>query len=204
MNLPVEHDDQPSVIVIQTSDNHEALTFEPSMWQPVYLYRATADWSRAMIIFLVILSVVSSLVSGPQDSNKPQRCEIVISTATPTVKIGSAPVVTVKLTNNSSHVLDASGNWSDLTNVDPNWLFDVHDSAEKALPRRVFKLLVPATGKAIFRNVSPGGSIVDNVDLTPLYEFKKAGEYRIQVSREVQKELGGTIKSNIITVTVTQ
>jgi hypothetical protein len=39
--------------------------------------------------------------------------------------------------------------------------------------------------------------------LTKFYDFSRPGNYTVQVSRAVPKELGGgTIKSNIVTITI--
>jgi len=113
--------------------------------------------------------------------------------------------VTLKFRNNSKSEIDFSGAWSDLRRVNPNWEFNVRDSAGEPVPRRHDKYEELAGGSYRAGSVGPGKSQVEEVDLARLYDFSKPGKYVVQVSRKIPKELGGgTIESNKITLTLTE
>jgi hypothetical protein len=54
---------------------------------------------------------------------------LVISSEAQSVKAGSAVEIKLSLTNDSAQDIDASANISDLTGVDPNFIFEVRDPA---------------------------------------------------------------------------
>ena len=88
------------------------------------------------------------------------------------------------------------------TNVDPTFLFDLRNDDGHPLPRRVYRF--PENGgHAWFGTLKPGESMKSDADLRRLFDLKRPGKYTLQVSRRVPETLGGgTIKSNVITLTV--
>jgi hypothetical protein len=64
---------------------------------------------------------------------------------------------------------------------------------------------VVTTGKNSIRTLKPHESYSDLMIVNQLYDLSRPGEYTIQVSRLVPPGLGGgTVKSNVITVTITE
>jgi hypothetical protein len=101
--------------------------------------------------------------------------------------------------------MDMSANINDMIGVNPNYIFDVHNSSGTPAPKHVYKHLELATGSPIFRSLKPGESLTDEQNLSRLNDFTEPGQYQIQVSQRVSSDdKDGVIKSNIITVTVTR
>jgi hypothetical protein len=122
----------------------------------------------------------------------------------PVSKLGSPVVVTVRFTNHSDQTIDASGMWNELTRYDPNLQFDIRDSRGKLVSRRHYPHEELAGGSVYFRDIPPGQSLTENVDLSRIYDFRMPGVYSVRVSRSVSlvpKELGNySIRSKVITV----
>jgi hypothetical protein len=154
-------------------------------------------------LFALLLTGACGVFAIGQGQSAKQPFAIVISAVESTVKARSSVPIRVQMTNTSSQDLDASGNWSDLTGADPNYVFDVRDSAGKLAPKRVYEHPELQFGKAIFRTVGPGGSITDTPDISRQYDLSRPGKYVIQVARRVpDNPKDGVVKSNKITVTV--
>ncbi len=117
--------------------------------------------------------------------------------------LGSDIWVKLCWTNTSDEALDSSANILDAENVDPSFHFDIVDISGRPVPRKVYKF--PQTsGHAEFGTLKAGESITYDVNLLRLFDLKQPGKYRLQVSRHVPETLGGgIIKSNLITITVT-
>jgi hypothetical protein len=167
----------------------------------------------------VLCVLLSSIAAAGQNSTSKPIYLIDLCAAPPTVnfgselvcgepamKLGSPVVVTVRFTNNSDQVVDASGMWNELTRNDPNFQFDVRDSRGKLVSRRHYPHEELAGGSVYFRDIPPGKSLTENVDLSRIYDFQMPGVYSVRVSRSVSlipKELGNSsIKSKVITVTL--
>jgi hypothetical protein len=154
---------------------------------------------------LCLTLFLSALLAGLASAQKqPAKTPftLVLSAEKATVTLDSDVWVKVRWTNTSDQTLDASANILDATNVDPNFLFEFLDEDGRPVPRKVFKF--PQTsGHAEFGTLSAGESITHDVNLIRLFELKKPGKYRLQASRSIPKALGGgTVKSNVLTITV--
>jgi hypothetical protein len=150
-----------------------------------------------------MLIAMSPVVAPGENHAAKQPFTLVIRAQEPTVKAGSGVSINVHLTNTSNRDLDASANISDMTRVDPNYLFDVRDSSGKSVPRRVYQHPELATGHAIFRTIKPGEDVTDVEDVSRLYDLTHPGKYVIQVSRRISdNEKDGVVQSNAITITV--
>ena len=147
-------------------------------------------------------ALLAGLASAQNQPTKPPFT-LVLSAEKPAPTLDSDVWVKVRWTNTSDRTLDASSNILDATNVDPNFLFVLFDRDGRPVPRKVYKF--PQTsGHAEFGTLATGESITRDVNLVRLFEFKKAGKYTLQVSRLIPKALGGgTVKSNVLTITVT-
>ena len=149
----------------------------------------------------VLISAMAAF-GGNQAAKAPFTIEI--STDRPAVKAGSEVSIKVHLTNTSKRVLDCSGTISNMTGVDPNYVFEVRDDANRAVPLRVYEHPGLATGQPISRSLKPGESFTDEQEVSRLIDMSRPGKYVIQVSRRAsENKKDGVVKSNIITVRIT-
>jgi len=139
-----------------------------------------------------------------RDRAGKQQFTLVISTDKPVVNVGSDLSIMAPLTNDSDRDLDTSAIVSSRTGIDPNYLYDVRDSAGNPVPRRLYEHPELATGSAMFSDVKPDESVTLVHDINRLFDFSKPGKYVIQVSRRVPDPKKGVLtKSNKIVITVT-
>jgi hypothetical protein len=156
------------------------------------------------VFVLLLTGAPVMLPSQTENHAAKQPFTIAISSKSPTVKAGSSVWVVVQLTNTSDQGLNASAAFSDLTGVDPNFVFDVRDSRGHLAPKRMHDHPELAGGHVVFRTLPPRGSLTDPADIGRLYDLSQPGKYVIQVSRRASDNpKDGVIKSNKITVTVT-
>ncbi len=155
---------------------------------------------RMLLTFVLISATVA--FAGNQAAKAPFTIEL--STDQPAVKAGSEVSIKVHLTNTSKRVLDCSGTISNLTGVDPNYVFEVRDEGNSAVPLRVYEHPELATGQPVSRSLKPGESFTDEQEVSRLIDMSRPGKYSIQVARRISDDKkDGVIKSNAITVTVT-
>jgi hypothetical protein len=130
---------------------------------------------------------------------------LVISSEAKSVKVGSAVEIKLSLTNASAQDIDASANISDLTGVDPNFIFEVRDAIGNLVSKREYEHPELATGHALLnRVIKPGKTLEEKADIGRLYDMSRPGEYSIQASRRAsENEKDGFVKSNKIRITVT-
>ena len=153
-----------------------------------------------MAFLLVLVSVSAAFARNPA-TRTPFTIEI--SAEQQVVKVGSEVSLKVRLTNTSKRVMDCSATISNMTGVDPNYVFDVRDDANNAVPLRVFAHPELATGQPVSRSLKPGESFTDEEEVSRVLDMSRPGHYTIQVSRRVSdNKKDGSIKSNTITVTV--
>jgi hypothetical protein len=131
-----------------------------------------------------------------------QPFSIVISTETPIIKAGSALSIKIRLTNISSHDVKASSAYFDGT--DASYSQEVRysngDLAKTVHPNAETR----ASGHWILHMLRPGESADSTTGISPEYDVSRPGQYVIQVSRLISDDQSGTtVKSNMITVTVT-
>lgn len=158
------------------------------------------------ILAALLLVATSAVLVLAQDRAAKQPFTIAISPVNATVKAGADVWIKVQLTNTSKQDLDTSANISDLTGLDPNFVPQVRDSRGHLAPKRVYPHPELAGGHPVLdRILRPGENLAEEQNVSRLYDMTRPGEYVIQVSRDVPKELGkGTVKSNTITITVTK
>jgi hypothetical protein len=151
---------------------------------------------------LFLYALLAGLAAAQKSPVKPPFT-LVLSAEKATATLGADVWVKVRWTNTSHQALDASANILDATNVDPNFLFEFLDENRRPVQRKVYEF--PETsGHAEFGTLRTGDSIMHDVNLIRLFELKKPGKCTLQVSRSIPKTMGGgTVKSNILTITVT-
>jgi hypothetical protein len=156
------------------------------------------------VLFISILIACCAWMAFASEPTQ-QPFAISLSIEKPEIKVGGDVWVKVRVTNRSNHVMDMSANINDMIGVNPNYIFDVHNSSGTPAPKHVYKHLELATGSPIFRSLKPGESLTDEQNLSRLNDFTEPGQYQIQCSQRVSSDdKDGVIKSNIITVTVTR
>jgi len=153
----------------------------------------------ASIAILMLL-----FVRGSEGQNERKTLiSITVTLETATAKAGEAVSVRTVLTNNSKQPFDASGCYCGPAGLDSLFTWEVRDNGQLTA-KRAYPHPELATGKIILnRVVKPGDQLSGSQDISRLYDMRKPGEYTIQASREIPKEMGGgVVKSNIISVTV--
>jgi hypothetical protein len=130
---------------------------------------------------------------------------LAISSEAQSVKAGAAVEIKLSLTNRSARDIDASASISDLTGVDPNFIFEVRDRAGNLVSKRAYEHPELATGHAILnRVVKPGNTLEEKADIARLYDMSRPGAYDVQASRRAsENEKDGVVKSNRIRITIT-
>jgi hypothetical protein len=108
------------------------------------------------------------------------------------------------VTNTSSQDIDTRANSSDLTGIDPNFVFDVRDEKGNSVSKKVYDHPELATGHAILdRIIKPGESLTVEADISRLYDMSRSCKYVIQVSRRVSElAKDKVVKSNKVTVSL--
>jgi hypothetical protein len=147
-------------------------------------------------IYCFVLFV--SLAVCQQSNNPPFK--IAVSAENLTVVAGTEISINVSLTNTSDHNVDEGAGYG-RGNLDSTFRFEVRDEHGKMVPKRAYphpELGVPGSVK--FRTISPRETIIQEQQVSALYDMRKPGKYTIQVWRRDPKY---DIKSNIVTVTVT-
>jgi hypothetical protein len=157
-----------------------------------------------------------SLASFAQTANQPMV--VTISVASPivkntadnySVKAGSDLFIKVRLTNTSQRDLVIGDGYDSRVGVDTFYNhYEIRDSSGNIVPMRTINH--PELGRTTHgwpgRVLKPGDAMdVDEDRITGLYDLSRAGKYTIQDQRAVsEKKEDGRVKSNIITVTVSE
>ncbi len=155
-----------------------------------------------------LILVLTAICAGPTPAQKHTAkppFTLVLTAEKPTVSLGSDVWVKVRWTNTSDEELNASAYVDKSTNLDLNYSLEFRDSGGRPVPKIPDKSPVGRFFDAQFGALKPGETIDNDISLRRLYDLNRPGKYTLQVSRRVPEALGGgTIKSNIITITVSQ
>jgi hypothetical protein len=159
---------------------------------------------KAVVGVLLAASCVLSVFGQMRTALAPFT--ITISADPPVVKAGHDGLIEVTVTNTSKRRLLIQER-----NPATDYEFDVRDERGNAVPETDLgrKLKEPPTIPMNSRNsgiyLRPNESTKETFALSDLYDLSHRGEYTIQVSRAVSnKPQDGVVKSNTITVTVTE
>jgi len=120
-------------------------------------------------------------------------------------KVGENVGINIEMRNMSTHEIDCSGAWSNLSDLDEKYQYDVRDSSGNPVARHRIESPLPYTRGPDIHSCKPGESgSSGNNSITRLYGLNRPGVYTIQVSRVVSDNpADGVVKSNKIMVTVT-
>jgi len=151
------------------------------------------------MLILIILAV--SAASSTQSSAPPFT--LTLGTEENSVKAGAEVKVDITLRNSSNRAMHISYGLSEI-----DYAFDVRDSQNRIPPETEFAR--KSKGRPHFWSdtvfyLQPGESLPKALlVVSKFYDLSRLDKYTIQVSRAVPKELGGgVIKSNFITIAVT-
>jgi len=154
---------------------------------------------------LIACALTSVLLAGA-GIGTPQPFSLSILGPQGPLKHGSLVELTVTLTNRSvGEIVIRDRNRS------CDYELEVRESSGQPAPGTSYKRALKCSnkfavtaGKNSIRNLRPGESYSDSMIVNQLYDLSRPGKYTIQASRAIPQELGGgTVQSNIITLTVT-
>jgi len=152
----------------------------------------------------VLILAVSLVCAAGSVKSSTQPFTLSLETEQNVVKARSEVKVNVTLRNSSNQAIDMSSGSEEI-----DYAIDVRDSQGGLAPdtdfARKLKRRPYYSSEQVF-SLKPGESLPKaTLSITKFYDLSRPGKYTIQVSRAVPKELGGgTIKSNTITVTVSE
>lgn len=154
--------------------------------------------------FALLLLTTSAVFAQVHSRGTKQPFTICISMDNPVVTVGSDVDMRVELTNTSKWDLSAGGILNRDTGIDSQFRFEVHDEQGKLVPIKAYPHPELAGGNAVVRTLKPNERFVETQGMGRLYDLTKPGKYTIQVWRQISNNpKNGAIKSNIITITVT-
>jgi len=152
-----------------------------------------------------LFCVMASMLLGGTIPTGPQPFSLTLEPPTQKLQPGSPVEINLTLTDISGHeiaLIDAN-RWCD-------YGIEIRDSHGQLPPETGYKRELKCSfrviaGRRMIRALRPGESFQDEMPVTQIYDLNRADDYYIQVSRKVPKELGGgTIKSNIVTLTISE
>jgi hypothetical protein len=156
--------------------------------------------SLARVLTLIILAVCAA--SSVHSTAAPFT--LTLDAGEKAVKAGSELKTYVTLRNSSNRAIYMSVGSSDV-----DYAIEVRDSQGRLAPdtdfARKLKERAYYSNDTVF-TLQPGESLPKTpLVATKFYDLSRPGKYLIQVSRGVPKEIGGgTVKSNTITIAVTE
>jgi len=155
----------------------------------------------AKLIFLTILCYFTAKAPTQAES---QILSLSISVPEQSIRIGSEVKVKTILTNVTDHVVNLSD-----SNRDCDYAAQVFDSKGNAASETTYKQRLrcdkgQSDGRMVVVALKPHESKQDEIVLSRLYSLKP-GRYEIQIARVIATDPDKrTVKSNIITITLTE
>jgi hypothetical protein len=149
----------------------------------------------ALYLLTTIFAFANPMLAQKQPTKPPFT--LVLKAKEPKVSLGADIWVKIVWTNTSNVDLDASLYWDSSSGLDYNYILDFRDSDGHPVAKAPNKFGIPPTFSAGFGTLKSGDSRDNDINLSRLYDLSHPGNYTLQVSRRVPKELGhGVIKSN--------
>ena len=165
-------------------------------------------WRR---FFLSAMILVPTMALAQSQQPGPQAAfSIAISAPQTVVKSGSDVTVNIALTNASGDKINVGQDVS--RKGEFHYQFDIRDGKRNhATKTKYFRSLRgDEVGRGavimrgtIIRTLQPGQTLLDEVNLTKLFDLNQPGKYTIQVERR-DEDSKIVVKSNVIEVTVTE
>ncbi|MGH9742184.1 MAG: hypothetical protein ACRD51_07500 [Candidatus Acidiferrum sp.] len=153
--------------------------------------------NTALYLLTIIPALSGPLIAQKQPAKPPFT--LVLTSAEPKFSLGADVWAKIVWTNTSTIALNDSLYRDTSSGRDYTYILDFRDSDG----HHVATAPMPSTFSAEFGTLKPGDSMNDDINLNRIYHLDHPGDYTLQVSRRVPKELGGgVIKSNKITITI--
>ena len=154
--------------------------------------------TRTSLLVLLIVLIATCTIPA-QDAS----FTLSISAEKASVKAGTDFGVKMLMTNASSQAVDCT--MASVNGIDQRFRYDAQDSSGKPIRRITKKHPELQAGSLALCTLNPGESTTEEVMLSRVFDFTTPGQYEIQVSRPISaNEKDGVVKSNKITITVTQ
>lgn len=162
---------------------------------------------RLRIINMLAIAVVAlSSQAAVEFGQSPPPLTISISVVNPTVKVGTEIRIHVVLRNVSDKAMLIPTS-PDPSEAELHYRVQVRDKSEKDAPETTYGHTVRTTGfsgSEMKISLQPGGTLEQDTLLRKLFDLSTPGVYEVQLSRRVPYDPNGeTVKSNMITITVT-
>ena len=153
---------------------------------------------------LIAISMICATVAFGTAQSASPPFSISLAAPSATVKAGDVVWVKIQLTNTSHHDLSVPVN--DVNGVDANYNYEVRAADGKVLEKAARQHPEIQIGSFRSRTLKPGESTAWQEErVSVIYGMTRPGRYLIQVSRPVsEKPKAGVVKSNTITITVTE
>ena len=142
-----------------------------------------------------------SLALGQQTGKPPFKIAITIEDST--IVAGNNVWINVSLTNTSDHDVYEGVMYMEGIDLDTTFRFEVRDEHGKLVPKITSPHPELAPGSVRFRTIRVGETLTQQQRVSGQYDMRQPGKYAIQVFRGVSQNSKDDIKSNIVTVTVT-
>ncbi len=138
-----------------------------------------------------------------------QPFSVTLATQHDIVKAGEDIHLQVTLTNTSHNEIKFAEAPGDTPPAEYQYLFQVRDSkghpAQDTEYGHKFKENTRPRGSRVTWTLQPGESMKDETVLTKLFDLSRPDKYVIEAFRRIPEHLGkGTVKSNTLTITVTE
>ncbi len=164
--------------------------------------------------YTLFLAYAFTLIScGPIAMSTPKQLfSLTIAAPKEPVKEGEELQLLVTVTNTSNRTISFITSPGPIPEDSLLYEINVRDAQGNPAPASAYlrtrdKRIPIDYGSRFARTLKPGESFVDQVTVTRFYDLSGPGEYTISVSRPMppRQSLGkGSVKSNAVTVTVTQ
>lgn len=154
------------------------------------------------VVLIIIVSCLLGIDVSPADN---QPLTLSISAAERVVHIGAELKIKTTLTNVTNHVIALRDSIRAC-----DYPLDVRDQRGNPAPETDYQHRLKCKARFtesrnILVRLKPGESRDDEIIVNQLFELNSPGDYSVQVSRTVPKELArAPIKSNIVTISVTK
>lgn len=160
-------------------------------------------------ILVLLVAAILALPAGHSLSGGQQPFSITLATKHEVVKVGEDILLEITLTNTSQSEIRLAEAPGDPPPAEFQYLIEVHDDKGEPAPDSEYGRRLKANpnprGSRVTRALAPGESLKDETTLTRVFNLSRPDKYIVQASRKIPDYLGkGVVKSNTITITVTE
>ncbi|HUJ31712.1 MAG TPA: hypothetical protein VLY23_10565 [Candidatus Acidoferrum sp.] len=149
------------------------------------------------MFWLVLLAAALAAPCLSQEGNATSPDFSLTISAPAHIKVGSEVDLTIKITNTSTHDIDAGSFYAD--GVDMAYRYELRDSVGNLVRNKHREMI----GSIRAKTLKPGDSAEEKVLISRIADMTRPGQYKLRVSRTVGGPTDGVVKSNEIALTVT-